>query len=192
MHTYPVVLVHADDKESAIKQVTSWVDTQFEENGQRVYDYGGPVTEDRIEDKDDICRPAAEVVKNIKGRIKTEKNEAKKCWSIVKAFVEKYKDMDLPPEKFTAKDTFPVTYKVGIGIQHLVEAGEEIKQENYPASMGLYHMSHLRRMFSHWEEGRERFITVDACLYTIDGESQQALETGEWDGIWAVVCDFHF
>jgi hypothetical protein len=194
VHTYPIVLVHAETAEEAKELVTSWVDTQFEENGQRVYDYGGVVSEDRVEeeDKDKICLPASEVVDRVKSHVTTEENAAKQNWAILKSFVEAYKGHDLPPAKFNAKETFSVSYTLAIGIQHLVKAGTEVKRDNYPASLGLYNASKLAHMFDHWGEDRERFTTTDACLYTIDTESQEALNTGKWDGIWAVVCDFHY
>ena len=91
-----------------------------------------------------------------------------------------------------SKEKFPVAYTVGIGIQHLVESGTKVERDDYPASLGLYNASKLAHMFDHWSVDRESFVTTDACLYVIDTEAQEAFETDKWDGIWAVVCDFHY
>jgi hypothetical protein len=196
MHTYPVVLTYGKDKDDAIERVTEWVDRQFNAHDQSIYDYGGPVEPDRCEDPEDRCRSATEpqVQENIKARLETEKNIFRENWAKLKAFVEAFKDRDIPPMKFASDDkseTFVVSYKVAVGISHLIESGSEVKERKEPAWMGLYAARKLADLHNCIDSGREDFC-IEATLYTIDEESQQAIENGEWTNIWAVLCDFHF
>lgn len=193
MHCYPVVLVSADDKKDATARVTSWIDSQFEENGQRIYDYGGPVEESRCEKPEEACRPASEVVDNIKSRIEQEKDVLRQHWRILRDYVEAFKDRDIPPMAMSeTSDTFKTSYKLAIGIGPIIASGTEMNEKKMAAWQGLYSARHLHDMNDHIEESREFFKTTEAMLYTIDDESQEALDSGEWDGIWAVLCDFHF
>jgi hypothetical protein len=196
MHCYPVVLVSANSKEAAIGRVTGWIDSQFESYGQSIYDYGGPIEENRCENTEDACRPASEVIDNIKNRVEQEKDVLRQHWTILKAYVEAFKDQDIPPMSFFSEKEnahrFKVTYKLAIGISPLIESGAEMKEKDMAAWQGIYSARRLGHMNDHIEESREFFKTTEALLYTIDTESQEALESGEWNGVWAVLCDFHF
>jgi len=193
MHVYPLVLTYGKNKKDAMDRVSCWVDDQFYAHRQSVYDYGGPLEPSRC---DDPCRSAAddEVQGDIKVCLETEKNIFRENWAKLRAYVEAFKERDIPPMGFLSSDeseTFTVVYKIAVGVSSITKSGTSVTRLDEPAWAGLYAARKLSNLQYCVEGGRGDFC-VDAMLYTIDEESQRAIESGEWEGIWAVICDFHF
>jgi len=158
VHSYPWVLVRADNKEEAKRACVDWIDAHIEDSA---FDYGGPVDDgDDPECKTVIRYGEPDFMKVIKDAVKTEKAFIRENWSIVKQFVLKFAACkNPPPDSRKCNITRVVTH----GIGGLIKSGEEL---TYDMSVheGFLRMKWLDEMRKHMEY-RRYMSTSDACLF---------------------------
>ena len=181
MHTHPLIVVDGcETPEDAVEMADLEADTILDHG---VYDCGGPVKpEDMAEGHSPVLKAGTqEYHEAITACLNTQRSIEREHWTVLRQAIDHFKDRDDPPG---TKESFGASYKVGIGICGLLEAGEEQKHAE-EFGKALWRANQLFDLL----DGQ---TTADHMFYDRRGDQSLPVIEDARAGVYVVVCDFHY
>lgn len=187
MHSYPCLLIEADDAEEAFSKAEDWVNENL---AHTHFDYGGPVEADRMESGGPTLPQTDPKFKEcVRGLLKTERDVLWEHWNIIRQGVLKYAACMTPPSN---DKKVKVAVVKGIGLEAFYDAGHET---TYDTNMGqvYYSMYKFHELEDHAKYGRKSLKTPDFTLANAtEYEVEDLLADGaSFPNVFLVMLDMH-
>jgi hypothetical protein len=161
VHSYPWVLVRANDEKEARQWCEEWINSHLEGSA---FDYGGPVDNaDDPEFKTVIRYGDRNFMKVLRKAVEMEHASVREHWDAVKQFVMKFAACKDPP---TDQRTCQITKIVAQGINGLIDAGKEVTY-GMSAHEAYLQMKWLYEVRKHMQY-RGYMGTSDAVLFVTE------------------------
>jgi len=186
MHTYPIVLVTADNVDEAISAAGGFVEEACEDGA---HDYGTVPAEEHPEQrKDCVLRAGTDAFRAaLKAAREIELATCKEHWQALRSGMASLLNREEAPGM---DELVTVSYEIGCGIQCLVKRGEKMQHEE-PFNLLLWRAGKLKLLQSHIKYGES--ITNDAHVYDRrEDKDKNPMELSENDNVFAVVLDLHY